>query len=111
LHAGYQRPLLPLYFLIHGNPIANRVHAVHSANSAGDLGSHASYDWSEVKFPQDVSNCKACHISGSTGYLTGYEPVACFGCHGNGAAVDNNATWDHMLQNGANVLDQNPNFK
>lgn len=93
----------------HGNPLANRVHAVHSANSTGDLGAHSSYDWSAINFPQEKNNCKACHTSDSTGYLNDYEPVACFGCHG--ASSDNNAAWDHMLQNGAQVLDQKPNFK
>jgi hypothetical protein len=93
----------------HGNPIGNRVHAVHSANSDGDLGSHSSYDWAEVNFPQDVSNCKACHNSGGTSYLTGYHPAPCFGCHGD--STNGNVTWDHMLQNGAQVLDQRPNFK
>ncbi len=54
---------------LHGNPIANRVHAVHSATSNGDLGAHASYDWADVTFPRNVSDCKACHTSGNTGYI------------------------------------------
>lgn len=91
----------------YGNTIANRVHAIHSATSNGDLGPHASYDWADINFPQDVNNCKACHTSGATGYLTGFWPAACFGCH----PGSNNTTWQHMLQNGAKVLDQDPNFK
>ncbi len=41
-------------------PIANRVHAVHSANPAGDIyvikgGDPSSRDWSDVTYPQDIS--------------------------------------------------------
>ena len=57
---------------LHGNPIANRVHAVHSATSNGDLGAHASYDWSDVTFPQNVQDCTSCHNSGGKGYLNDY---------------------------------------
>jgi len=91
---------------LHGNVIANRVHAVHSATSNGDLGSHASYTW-DTTFPQNVQNCKACHNSGDTGYLNDYMMVACFGCH----APAGDVSWDHMLQMGGVNTDQNPNFK
>lgn len=80
----------------HANPIANRVHAVHSASVTGDL---LDADWSEITFPQNADSCGACHTSGNDSFING-EPsawgVPCIGCHG-----DADGARDHMLQNGA----------
>ena len=53
-------------------PIADRVHAVHSANSAGDLYNiegGTSRDWSDITYPQNIATltsprCVGCHNSG-----------------------------------------------
>jgi hypothetical protein len=89
-------------------PIANRVHAVHSANSDGDLyfikGS-GTRDWSDITFPQNIQmadaaagekpQCVACHTSGNGTYLTNPFMMPCVGCHG-----DADGILDHMRQNG-----------
>jgi len=79
-------------------PIANRVHAVHSANSAGDLynieGS-TSRDWSDVTYPQDILRCVGCHASGEDTYKTLPYMMPCAGCH-----VGATGVLDHMRQNG-----------
>ena len=70
--------------------IGNRVHAVHSASSTGDL--HLSgglpRDWPHVTFPRPANNCRTCHTNPAT-EDTGFVPVwrdpnevACGGCHG-----------------------------
>ncbi len=96
----------------HAIPIANRVHAVHSTNSAGDLynieGS-GSRDWADVTFPQNIQSpvtgqvaddgmprCVGCHTSTDTTYKTKPYMMPCVGCH----AVSANADIDHMRQNG-----------
>jgi hypothetical protein len=89
-------------------PIANRVHAVHSANPEGDIynieaGSiNASRDWSDVTFPQDIlftdpppPRCIACHTSGDRTYQTLPYMMPCAGCH-----VGRPGVLDHMRQNG-----------
>jgi OmcA/MtrC family decaheme c-type cytochrome len=94
----------------HGDPIANRVHAVHSANSDGDIfnfGSPGTRDWSGITYPQNIVvptsttpgeevRCTTCHNSGNTSFQTYPYMMPCSGCHvktGNGAL-------DHMRQNG-----------
>jgi OmcA/MtrC family decaheme c-type cytochrome len=86
-------------------PIANRVHAVHSANSAGDLYNirgGTSRDWEHVTFPQniqmadDVPRCIACHTSASDTYKILPYMMPCAGCHVDGTG----AVLDHMRQNG-----------
>jgi OmcA/MtrC family decaheme c-type cytochrome len=62
----------------HGDPIANRVHAVHSANPVGDLNGH---DWSEITFPANIERCNTCHSSGNTQYKTNLYEIPCYGCH------------------------------
>ena len=68
-------------------PIANRVHAVHSANPGGDIyvfsrgGDPSSRDWSVVTYPQDISTCVTCHDSGDTTYKTLPYEMPCSGCH------------------------------
>ena len=87
---------------IHGVPIANRAHAVHSANPKGDLYNYvggvytlnATRDW-ETIFPRTDGDCSACHVSGNTSYRTNIYGVPCLGCHG-----DNNGVNDHMAQMG-----------
>lgn len=78
-------------------PIANRVHAVHSANSDGDLYTieGGDRDWSHVTYPQDISRCVACHASGNDTYKTLPYMMPCAGCHVGGTGV-----LDHMRQNG-----------
>jgi len=83
-------------------PIANRVHAVHSANSAGDLynieSGGTSRDWSWVTFPQDIlenPRCVGCHNSGDNTYKTLPYMMPCAGCH-----VGVFGVLDHMRQNG-----------
>jgi hypothetical protein len=78
-------------------PIANRVHAVHSANSDGDIYTieGGSRDWSDITYPQDSSRCVACHASGNDTYKTLPYMMPCAGCHVGTAGV-----LDHMRQNG-----------
>jgi hypothetical protein len=85
-----------------GVPIANRVHAVHSASEFGDLRATEDdneRDWSFITFPRNTGSCDACHTSGNQSFING-EPAAwgvpCIGCHG-----DNTGAKDHMIQNGA----------
>lgn len=79
-------------------PIANRVHAVHSANSDGDIYTirGGSRDWSEVTYPQDIAQCVACHTSVATTYKTLPFTMPCAGCH-----VGLPGVLDHMRQNGS----------
>jgi hypothetical protein len=85
-------------------PIANRVHAIHSANSAGDLYNitgGSGRDWSDVTFPQNIQmtdgepRCIGCHTSGDTTYKTLPYMMPCAGCH-----VGISGVLDHMRQNG-----------
>lgn len=84
----------------HADPIANRVHAVHSASVLGDL---SSIDWSEVMYPQNMGTtgkdrtmrCTTCHSSGSTLYRTNAIEQACYGCH-----ADEPGAIAHFQQNG-----------
>jgi OmcA/MtrC family decaheme c-type cytochrome len=94
-------------------PLADRVHAVHSANPSGDIynieaGSISSdRDWSDVTYPQDLAQvdqngnplyndprCVGCHSSGDDTYKTLPYMMPCVGCH----TVDGDL--DHMRQNG-----------
>jgi len=64
----------------YGDYIGNRVHAVHSASTTGDLKNH---DWSHVTFPQPANNCQVCHTN-TEGTPVWRQPneVVCGGCHG-----------------------------
>jgi len=68
-------------------PIANRVHAIHSANPEGDiyninLGSvDDSRDWFNITYPQKIDNCVTCHDSGNDTYKTLPYMMPCAGCH------------------------------
>ena len=68
-------------------PIANRVHAIHSANPEGDIynldiGSVVdSHDWFHVTYPQDIGSCVTCHNSGNDTYKTLPYMMPCAGCH------------------------------
>ena len=76
----------------HGDQISNRVHAVHSGNTAdGDLGGHT---WGDVFFPQQLTRCQACHSSGDTTWNTKPYLQPCIGCHG-----DNADTTTHINAN------------
>jgi len=85
-------------------PIANRVHAVHSANSDGDLYTIAGglRDWSDITFPQNIQmtdgvpRCIACHTSADDTYKNLPYMMPCAGCHVDGTG----AVLDHMRQNG-----------
>ena len=86
-------------------PIANRVHAVHSANSAGDLyniSGGSGRDWSDVTFPQNIQmtdgtpRCVACHTSANDTYKMLPYMMPCAGCHVDGTG----SVLDHMRQNG-----------
>ncbi|MGB8335646.1 MAG: hypothetical protein WCE56_14220 [Desulfobacterales bacterium] len=100
-------------------PIANRVHAVHSANPEGDIyvingGSISSRDWSDITYPQNIQSpvtghiaddglprCVGCHTSGDVTYKTLPYMMPCVGCHANGAnTINNMPDIDHMRQNG-----------
>jgi OmcA/MtrC family decaheme c-type cytochrome len=101
-------------------PIANRVHAVHSANPEGDIyvlngGSPSSRDWSDVTYPQNIQSpvtghtaddglprCVGCHTSGDTTYKTLPYMMPCVGCHANAVSPINGSSGDieHMRQNG-----------
>jgi hypothetical protein len=78
-------------------PIANRVHAIHSANSAGDIYNieGGSRDWSDVTYPRDIATCVACHTSGDITYKNLPYTMPCAGCHVGAPGV-----LDHMRQNG-----------
>ena len=90
----------------HGDPIANRVHAVHDANTMGDLANYsngayagASRNWDDVTFPQNDQKCAMCHTADGSGtYLTKPYEMPCFGCHADGTGVI-----DHMQQNGGKL--------
>jgi hypothetical protein len=99
----------------HGDPLANRVHAVHSANAQGDIlvfsegRPPSSRDWTPVTYPQNnlspvthteddgLPNCVTCHASGDTTYKTLPYMNPCSGCH-----VDptDDLPLVHMNQNG-----------
>jgi hypothetical protein len=100
-------------------PIANRVHAVHSANPEGDIyvldgGNISSRDWSDVTFPQNILStvtghaeddglprCLACHNSDDVTYKTLPYMMPCVGCHANGSnTINSMPDIDHMRQNG-----------
>jgi hypothetical protein len=101
-------------------PIANRVHAVHSANPEGDIyvlngGSPSSRDWSDITYPQNILSpvtghteddglprCVGCHTSGDVTYKTLPYMMPCVGCHANAVNPINGASGDidHMRQNG-----------
>lgn len=85
-------------------PIANRVHAVHSANSDGDLyniSGGSGRDWSDITFPQNIQpmdgepRCIGCHNSDKVTYKTLPYMMPCAGCH-----VTADGVLDHMRQNG-----------
>lgn len=83
----------------HADPLANRVHAVHSSSVTGDL---MGVDWSEVAYPVGTKNggvqkCAVCHDSGNAQYQSNVASFTCRGCH-----ADNVGALDHMLQNGGN---------
>jgi len=84
----------------HGIPISNRVHAVHDANSDGDIYNieGGSRDWSDVTYPRNIETCVACHSSTSTTYKTNPYSTPCIGCH---VTADAPVVLDHMIQNGS----------
>jgi hypothetical protein len=108
---------------VHGVPIANRVHAVHSANAEGDIYNYhvhegepvvATRDWVDVTFPREIQNCNTCHNSqydvATNTFMGTYKTypymMPCSGCHV-GASNDVQGdlpftpnVLDHMRQNG-----------
>jgi hypothetical protein len=89
----------------HADPLTNRVHAVHAANTEGDLtnvpGEPPSRVWDWVTFPRELNeSCAACHNSGNFSHRTnpnGSWGFACVGCHGG----NTEGAYDHMLQSGS----------
>lgn len=104
----------------HASAISNRVHAVHSANTFGDMlntqkmqttdggfdNTTIDVNWStnygtlinQVTYPQNINNCATCHNSGNTSYRSVVHEVACLGCHGDN--IYTGAASNHMLQSG-----------
>ena len=102
-------------------PLANRVHAVHSANAEGDIYNFSRHntvqsgrDWTDVTFPRDIQNCNTCHNSQYDAtantfkgtYKTLPYMTPCSGCH---VGMSNDfqgdipfvpGVADHMRQNG-----------
>jgi hypothetical protein len=96
----------------HGDPIANRVHAIHAANSDGDLinveaialGNAPSREWDHITYPQSSLTppsssvrCTTCHTSSNKTYQTKPYTMPCAGCH----VMEGNGVIDHMRQNGS----------
>lgn len=77
------------------DPIANRVHAIHSASVKGDL---RGISWAGKTFSRDAKKCVACHTSGNTTYRTNVYEMPCYGCH-----ADANQAIEHMRQNGGKL--------
>jgi OmcA/MtrC family decaheme c-type cytochrome len=68
-------------------PLSRRVHGVHFGRYLDKPTEvHATEDYSEVRFPQDVRNCQKCH---SENDMWAEEPqrLACLGCHDSDAAI------------------------
>jgi hypothetical protein len=106
---------------VHGVPLANRVHAVHSSNAKGDIyffsdpGSNTlgtGRDWTDITYPRDISTCTTCHNSQydpadntfKGTYKTLPYMMPCAGCHV-GEAANPDILYvpgiaDHMVQNG-----------
>jgi hypothetical protein len=99
----------------HAATLSNRVHAVHSANTLGDMlnfqsmqnpaggwytsgANEVDRDWSDIGYPQSVSNCATCHASGNTSYRSVVHEVSCLGCHGDN--IYTGGATNHMLQSG-----------
>lgn len=80
----------------HGDPIANRVHAIHAASVKGDL---LGIDWAEITYPQSVGRCNTCHNSGATSYTKNVSEFSCIGCHG-----DATGAIDHIQQSGGQTF-------
>ncbi|MBI2863738.1 MAG: hypothetical protein HYX94_04160 [Chloroflexi bacterium] len=68
-------------------PLARRVHGVHFGRYLDKPKEvHASVDYSEVIFPQDVRNCVKCH-SETTSWQEKPSRLACLACHDTNAAI------------------------
>jgi hypothetical protein len=95
----------------HAIPLANRLHALHSTNSAGDIYNiqGGNRDWAHVTYPQNIQSfltgqltddglprCFGCHTSDEITYLTKPFMMPCVGCHTNPEFTD----IEHMRQNG-----------
>ena len=70
-------------------PLSRRVHGVHFGEYLHKPKEvHATYDFSNVIFPQDVRNCTKCHSGDTTGtWKTEPSRVACLACHDKDAAI------------------------
>jgi len=97
-----------------GDPISNRVHAVHSASATGDI---SIIDWSvpnswnvlvgnptittfatsTITYPQQL-RCETCHASGNTSFEKNLYEVPCFGCH-----ADIPGASEHMSTMGGSI--------
>jgi OmcA/MtrC family decaheme c-type cytochrome len=74
--------------------ISKRVHAVHNGANLtypNDTVAHADTvpgrNW-DITFPQDIRNCQACHVEGTSSgtWKTHPNRAACWGCHDSDAA-------------------------
>ncbi|MEK7777879.1 MAG: hypothetical protein AAB303_04565, partial [Chloroflexota bacterium] len=70
-------------------PLARRVHGVHFGRYLHKPKEvHATYDFSEVIFPQDVRNCTKCHSAETTGtWKTEPSRLVCLACHDSDEAI------------------------
>lgn len=100
----------------YGDPLDNRVHAVHSASKTADF--HA-VDWSDVTYPQGMPTidsttgkrtvtapirCITCHTSTATSgagsqFKTSISEFSCVGCH-----ADKPGAKTHFVSNGGKQL-------
>ena len=70
-------------------PLSRRIHGVHFGEYLDKPKEvHATYDFSNVIFPQDVRNCTKCHdAAGSTTWKEKPSRLACNACHDSDAAI------------------------
>lgn len=70
-------------------PFARRVHGVHFGRYLDKPKEvHATVDYSEVIFPQDVRNCTKCHDpKGSPRWKENPSRIACLACHDKDSAI------------------------
>ncbi len=81
-------------------PLSRRVHGVHFGKYVSKPKEiHASVDYSDVIFPQDVRNCTKCHSESST-WNDKASRLACLACHDTDSAISHAAinTYDPTPQ-------------
>jgi hypothetical protein len=69
-------------------PLARRIHGVHRGRYLDKPAEvHATVDYSEVIFPQDVRNCTKCHATENAAWAEEPSRLACLACHDGDAAI------------------------